>query len=30
MRREAAVLERALYDRVASALIARYGWAKLR
>lgn len=30
MRREAAVLKRALYDRVTSALIARYGWAKVR
>ncbi|MCE7480782.1 type II toxin-antitoxin system PemK/MazF family toxin [Microbacterium profundi] len=29
MRREAAVLKRALYDRVASALISRYGWARL-
>jgi hypothetical protein len=28
MRREAAVLERTLYDRVAAALIARYGWAR--
>jgi hypothetical protein len=30
MRREAAVLERTVYDRLATALIARYGWAKLR
>lgn len=30
MRREAAVLDRTRYDRVASALIARYGWAKGR
>lgn len=30
MRREAAVLNRALYDRVAEALITRYGWARLR
>ncbi|MFA4897421.1 MULTISPECIES: type II toxin-antitoxin system PemK/MazF family toxin [Microbacterium] len=28
MRREAAVLKRALYDRVAAALISRYGWAR--
>lgn len=28
MRREAAVLDRKRYDRVASALITRYGWAK--
>lgn len=28
MRREAAVLARPLYDRIASALITRYGWAK--
>lgn len=28
MRREAAVLDRARYDRVARALIARYGWAR--
>ncbi|GGD78023.1 type II toxin-antitoxin system PemK/MazF family toxin [Microbacterium murale] len=28
MRREAAVLERTLYDRVAAALITRYGWAR--
>ncbi|MCS3842583.1 type II toxin-antitoxin system PemK/MazF family toxin [Microbacterium sp. AK031] len=28
MRREAAVLERARYDRVAAALIARYGWGR--
>ncbi|MGL3150654.1 type II toxin-antitoxin system PemK/MazF family toxin [Microbacterium sp. A82] len=27
MRREAAVLDRRRYDRVAAALIARYGWA---
>lgn len=27
MRREAAILDRARYDRVASALVARYGWA---
>lgn len=26
MRREAAVLDRPLYDRVAAALVARYGW----
>lgn len=28
MRREAAALDRARYDRVARALISRYGWAK--
>lgn len=28
MRREAAVLERSLYDRVAAALTARYGWGR--
>ncbi|WP_298036378.1 type II toxin-antitoxin system PemK/MazF family toxin [uncultured Microbacterium sp.] len=28
MRREAAILDRGRYDRVASALIARYGWAR--
>ncbi|MDQ0645550.1 type II toxin-antitoxin system PemK/MazF family toxin [Microbacterium murale] len=28
MRREAAVLGRPLYDRVAAALTARYGWAR--
>ena len=28
MRREAAILDRGRYDRVASALIHRYGWAK--
>lgn len=28
MRREAAVLDRARYDRVAQALIGRYGWAR--
>ena len=28
MRREAAVLESARYDRVAAALIARYGWGR--
>lgn len=28
MRREAAVLDRTRYDRVARALIARYGWAR--
>ncbi|BDZ38221.1 mRNA interferase PemK [Microbacterium suwonense] len=28
MRREAAVLDRRRYDRVAEALIARYGWAR--
>ena len=27
MRREAAVLDRERYDRVATALISRYGWA---
>lgn len=27
MRREAAILDRARYDRVAAALSARYGWA---
>ncbi len=30
MRREAAVLDRERYDRVASALIARYRWARGR
>ena len=28
MRREAAVLDRGRYDRVAQALIRRYGWAR--
>lgn len=28
LRREAAVLERSRYDRVAAALAARYGWAR--
>jgi hypothetical protein len=28
MRREAAALDRARYDRIAQALIARYGWAR--
>lgn len=28
MRREAAVLDRARYDRVAAALISRYGWTR--
>lgn len=27
MRREAAVLDRSTYDRVAAALVRRYGWA---
>ncbi len=30
MRREAAILDRARYDRVASALVARYSWATRR
>ncbi|WP_442928235.1 type II toxin-antitoxin system PemK/MazF family toxin [Microbacterium sp. USHLN186] len=29
MRREAAVLDRRRYERVAQALIARYGWARI-
>ncbi|WP_300265766.1 type II toxin-antitoxin system PemK/MazF family toxin [Microbacterium sp.] len=28
MRREAAILDRVRYDRVADALVARYGWAR--
>jgi len=27
MRREAAILDRSAYDRVAAALVRRYGWA---
>jgi hypothetical protein len=30
MRREAAILDRSRYERVADALMARYGWAKAR
>ncbi|MGO2520669.1 MAG: type II toxin-antitoxin system PemK/MazF family toxin [Microbacterium sp.] len=30
MRREAAILDRGRYDRVASALVKRYGWARTR
>lgn len=30
MRREAAILDRARYDRVVDALVGRYGWTRVR